>query len=305
LIADWLREKLSHNAAVYLAPIGVILILGSLTYHTYLLFIKWPEVSNLREQFTAEPVDLALNMINRVESEVVFAELIPESEDIAAFEWYFPGQPIDRMDFRKCLPLPHQNDTRINYLVLSGRDQETVGKLLDLYPESAAPLYDLDLWQTTASVVEVLPGATAPPPTNQPTALFDSGISLYGYDWSADTLRPEETLFLTLYWHVTESVSADWTAFTHIGTGFDDQPLVAQRDGLPCLGFYPTSSWKPGVVVIDSFAITIPAGTPPGQYDVSVGWYAFPSLERLALIDADQSLPDNRAIIGAIQVVEN
>lgn len=308
LIVGWVQEKVfrdAHKGGIYLVPIATILILGSLLYHTYLLFIEWPEVSNLREQFTAEPVDLALDMLERTESEVVFAELIPESEDIAAFEWYFPGQSIDRMDFRKCLPLAHQNDTRINYLVLNGRDQETVGKLLDLYPESEVPLRDLDLWQTTASVVEVPPGAIAPPPANQPIALFDSGISLYGYDWSGDTLRPEESLFLTIYWQVTEPVSVDWTAFTHIGTGLEDQPLVAQRDGLPCLGFYPTSSWKPGLVVIDSFAITIPADTPPGEYDMAVGWYAFPSLERLALINADQPLPDNRAIIGVIQVVEN
>jgi hypothetical protein len=307
LIAGWAQEKLFGNnrrSGKYLAPIGAVLILGSLTYHTYLLFIVWPEVSNLREQFTAEPVDLALDMLERAESEVVFAELIPESEDIAAFEWYFPGQPIDRMDFRKCLPLAHQNDTRINYLVISGHDRETVGKLLDLYPESEVPLRDLDLWQTTASVVEVPPGAIAPPPANQPAARFDSGISLYGYDWSGDTLRPEESLFLTFYWQVTEPVSTDWTAFTHIGTGLDDQPLVAQRDGLPCLGFYPTSSWKPGLVVIDSFAVTIPADTPPGEYDIAIGWYAFPSLERLALLDADQPLPDNRAIIGSIRVVE-
>ena len=54
----WVQEKVFRDVRwgeLHLIPaIGVIFILGSLIYHTYLLFIVWPEVSNLREQFTAE-----------------------------------------------------------------------------------------------------------------------------------------------------------------------------------------------------------------------------------------------------------
>jgi hypothetical protein len=62
--------------------------------------------------------------------------------------------------------------------------------------------------------------------------------------------------------------------------------------------------WHPGEVVPDSFAITLPDDAPPGEYPIAVGWYRFPSLERVALIAADEALADGRAVIGTIRVVE-
>jgi hypothetical protein len=54
--------------------------------------------------------------------------------------------------------------------------------------------------------------------------------------------------------------------------------------------------------VPDSFAITLPEDAPLGDYPLAVGWYSFPSLDRLTLLEADSPLPDDRAVIGAIRV---
>jgi hypothetical protein len=35
---------------------------------------------------------------------------------------------------------------------------------------------------------------------------------------------------------------------------------------------------------------------------VAVGWYSYPSLERIPLIEADTPLPDNRAVIGTLHI---
>ena len=109
-------------------------------------------------------------------------------------------------------------------------------------------------------------------------------------------------MFLTLYWKAEAALGADWTAFAHLGTGLDGSTIVAQRDGAPCQGLYPTAAWQAGDVVADSFAVTVPAGTPPGEYPLAVGWYQYPSLERLPLEDADQALPDNRVVIATVRV---
>jgi hypothetical protein len=55
-------------------------------------------------------------------------------------------------------------------------------------------------------------------------------------------------------------------------------------------------------VVPDRFAVIIPPDAPPGRYPIAVGWYRFPSLQRLPLLAAAESLADNRAIIGALTV---
>ena len=301
----WLAARLrSRRAHAVMRGLGIVALLGSVGWHVYLLYGLWPRTPNLAEQFTAAPVELAEEMIARAAaSEPVFVELIPEAEeDIVAFEYLFPGTPVVRLDFRKCLPLPHERAVRTSYVVLSGRDIETVGKLTELYPAATVPLRDVDLFQTTGSLVEIPPGVRAPLPPRTSEARFGSGISLYGYDWSGDTFAPGETLFITLYWYAGEPVGADLTAFAHVGTGLEGQPLVAQRDGQPCIGFYPTSRWHPGEIVPDPFAITFPPDTPPGEYDLAIGWYAFPSLERLPLLAADAPLLDNRAVIGRVVI---
>ena len=116
-------------------------------------------------------------------------------------------------------------------------------------------------------------------------------------------MKAGESVFLTLYWLAEADIHSDLTTFMHVETGQPDSPLLTQRDGQPCQGFYPTSRWRAGEVVPDGFAITIPREALPGEYPLAVGWYAYPSLERLPLILADESSSDNRAVIGRLTVV--
>ncbi len=284
------------------ASVLPVLVSVSAAYNVILLLGIWPQVANLREQFTVLPVEIATSLIDQAEAgEAAFVERAPEAEDVAAFEYLLPGTPAGRLDFRKCLPLPHERDTPTHYLILTSRDAGTLDRLSALYPGSAIT-HDLDLWQERAALLEVPPGVRAPAPPHRPAARFASGITLYGFDWSGDTLRPGETLFLTLYWHAAEDIPGDWTTFAHVGTGLDGTQPVGQRDGTPCDGLYPTSQWRPGEIIPDSFAITLPDTTSPGEYPIAIGWYSFPSLERLPLLDADSPLPDRRAIIGTVRV---
>jgi hypothetical protein len=284
-----------------LPPIAALLVVGSAGYHTWLLFGHWPHSPRIDNAFTTAPVELARELAARAEDEAVFVEVIPEADDdIAAFEWYAPESEMRRMDFRKCLPLAHERDTETAYLVISGRDLDTVDHLIEMYP-GARISEPLDLWQTTGTLVEVPAGAAAPEPPQRAYARFEPGLELYGYEWSGGALRAGETLFITAYWHVIAPLPADLIAFVHVGDGVE-QPLAAQRDDRPCLGLYPTDRWLPGDLVPDSFAIRIPSDTPPGEYDLAVGWYQWPSLERLHLIEADQPLADDRAVIGRVEI---
>ena len=66
---------------------------------------------------------------------------------------------------------------------------------------------------------------------------------------------------------------------------------------------YPTSRWRKGDLVPDSFAVTIPTDAPPGEYSLVIGWYSYPSLTRLSLTTAEHPLPEDRAVIATIRVV--
>ena len=61
----------------------------------------------------------------------------------------------------------------------------------------------------------------------------------------------------------------------------------------------PTDQWKPGEQSIDVYGPALSLETPPGIYDVVIGWYAYPSLARLPL----ESGAADTYTLGQIEVV--
>jgi hypothetical protein len=246
-------------------------------------------------------------MIDRSHGEPVFVERTPEVADAFAFDYLFPGTSVQRLDFRQCLPRSDGRATGTTYVVLAEHDPQTAGLLRQLYPtaivttiqpETAALVGDL-------AVVEVPAGANMPLPAHPASAELAGGIRLLGYDWSGPAVRAGQPLYLTLYWKAEADLHADVTAFAHVGGGAGNSSLVAQHDGQPCQGLYPTTRWRAGDVVPDSFAIVIPAGTPPGSYPLLTGWYDSQTQQRLSVVAAEQALPDNRVVIATVNVIGN
>lgn len=276
-------------------------IFTSLLYQSSTLILRYPKLSILPVSYLAVPVNTARELIKRAEAgERVFVSRNPEDDDVIAFEFLFPGTPVKRLDFRQCLPLAEDRPTRTNYLVLTKRDKQSVVNLYNAYP-SAKISHDY-FWQDGGTLVEVPPGAPGPRPPNPGHASFDPGLTFVGYEWSGETIQAGQSLFITLYWKVETDINIDYTSFVHVGAGLDGTAVAAQRDGHPCQGLFPTSQWRDGDLIRDSFAITLPPDAPPGDYPLVIGWYTYPDFTRLPLLSAGRALPDNRAIIATITV---
>jgi hypothetical protein len=134
-----------------------------------------------------------------------------------------------------------------------------------------------------ARPVETHPGlGEVPNPFRQN---FAGQIELTGYAMDRRRLRPGETLNLTLYWTALDAVPLNYSVFAHVrGEG---ESLWAGEDAWPQDGAAPTSTWRAGEVVVDTYALTLKADTPPGQYHVEVGLYDGETLERLQVIAED------------------
>jgi hypothetical protein len=72
--------------------------------------------------------------------------------------------------------------------------------------------------------------------------------------------------------------------------------LVAQQDNPPVRGTQPTSTWQPGVTVIDPYDLSIPRDTPPGEVLLLVGLYRWPDLSRLPVYE-DAGVPQRDDLI--------
>jgi hypothetical protein len=111
----------------------------------------------------------------------------------------------------------------------------------------------------------------APAPAQPAAVRFGDGILLTGFD-----LRPPspgaspEDLELTLYWQALAPMTARHKIFVHLAGEGGPGDLHAQADAYPHL---PTSAWVPGEYLADRVVLAVPAGLPPGNYRVLLGFY--------------------------------
>ena len=113
-------------------------------------------------------------------------------------------------------------------------------------------------------------------------AILGEQIQLLGY-----SLVPagDGAWTLALAWTAQDQVEKDYDVFVHLVDGTGE--IQAQHDGPPGEGFYPTSFWRPGDVVLDQHELRLTADAPAGVYRLLVGLYMPETGERLTTPEGD------------------
>ena len=131
-------------------------------------------------------------------------------------------------------------------------------------------------------------------------ARFGDSIRLRAYAWQAPVGTHGEVLPLTLYWETTAPIDKRFTVFVHI---LDEKEKIwGQRDSEPGGGAKPTTTWVPGQQVVDRIGLPIQADAAPGVYQVEVGLYYPPTMERPPVYDSSNRPQGNRLLLDPIEV---
>lgn len=118
---------------------------------------------------------------------------------------------------------------------------------------------------------------------------------------STDTVIPGDVLTIMPVWESDGRVAKSYKIFCHILS--QNGELIAQRDGTPLNGVRPTSTWRAGEVIEDSYQIPLGDDVAPGEYELSLGMYDPKSLERLPAYDAEgKGLKNDRIVLGSLHV---
>jgi mannosyltransferase len=135
---------------------------------------------------------------------------------------------------------------------------------------------------------------------------FAEGVRLLGYELDAETLHAGETVYLTLYWQARSPVTERYKVFTHLlGETFNAQNnsfLWGQQDNEPVGGARPTSTWRRGEVIVDSYAIPLSPQAPMGRYEIEIGLYDPVTVERLSVLDAEGQVETDHVVLGHVTV---
>jgi hypothetical protein len=142
------------------------------------------------------------------------------------------------------------------------------------------------------------------PAVPRPLSADFGAVKLLGYNVRASFdamprsqhLESGKTLRVTLYWQVVEKIPVD--AFVSLKILRADGRIFGQTDHRPVRGAYPTSFWRVGEIIVDTYDVPIWFGTPPGAYTLQVTLYDAVSgevlnqtdLQRIVL-DADTRAP--------------
>ncbi|MGH7960495.1 MAG: hypothetical protein ACRERD_01560, partial [Candidatus Binatia bacterium] len=135
--------------------------------------------------------------------------------------------------------------------------------------------------------------------TVAPIGSFGTGqsIRMLGFEqWptrGSGRVEPREGS-LALYWQPNDSIAVNYSVFVHFRSA--DGSIVAQADGVPVSGHYPTTAWQAGEIIQDIYPV------PPADLahvtHVAIGLYDPVTLERLpAFDDRGKRLPEDALLL--------
>jgi hypothetical protein len=114
--------------------------------------------------------------------------------------------------------------------------------------------------------------------TLQGAALEDDQVPVIDYQAQAEA-EPRLALPLTLAWQAARPPDTDYVTLVHLVAA--DGTLAKQYDRAPLQGVAPTTIWREGDTLIDTYDLDIPPDLPAGEYRLLVGLYDLPTLTRL------------------------
>ncbi len=125
----------------------------------------------------------------------------------------------------------------------------------------------------------------APPVAFPQAANFGNTIALTGFGLSQTTVKPGDTLKLTLVWRARGKMDRPYTVFAHL-LDPENKP-AAQKDSQPLGGARPTTGWVENEYLTDTYDLAIKPEMPPGRYTLEIGWYDAqdPAFARLPVLD--------------------
>jgi hypothetical protein len=190
---------------------------------------------------------------------------------------YYPTtlwQPGERLRDDHLLNLPDGTPPGVYRLLVGMYALSSDGTLLPLdEPLVAGEVAVKEMVQTLPSAFEYAVEAN-----------FGGQIELLGYD----AARHDGMLDVTLQWRCLRPSALDYTVFIHLQDPGGN--TIAQADGQPQNGAYPTSIWDAGEVVPDPHTLSLPPELPPGDYRLWVGLYRLETGERLQVVGGADSV---------------
>ena len=175
-------------------------------------------------------------------------------------------------------------------------------------PPAAQIGYSIFVYEIDCRKERMAEGATQKPIFSPPTiqhplkATLGNQVQFLGYDLDTVSIKPGQTLHLTLYWQTLAEMDESYTVFTHL---LDKENRIwAQKDSVPVEGTLPTCCWVKDEIIADEYEIPIQPDAPPGQYVIEIGMYQLETGQRLRVREGPEGEGD-RILLSTVEVIRS
>ncbi|MBK8434791.1 MAG: hypothetical protein IPL28_27375 [Chloroflexi bacterium] len=283
--------------------VATAVLVGGLAFSTastlYDYFGRWAAVPQLYDDFQVGVWQAGQMALAKSETETVF--LVPDAIDLSnpTLALLLADSAVRTHPPAPCFYYPAAQSQPTTYLINNLVEKEMALWVRQHWPQTAvtgevrhSPTGDIIYTALTVPQGEWPQGVATPL-----EATFANSLHLRGTH-----IAPQPTsLLIDLWWEALAVPTADHTLFLHLyPTGAEDSPPLAQLDIQPC---WPTSQWESGVWLHDQYAMALPPDLPAGSYTLALGWYTYPTFERLNL-QTTAPLSANRLLLATLDLDE-
>jgi|SRR5277367_6250893 len=131
-------------------------------------------------------------------------------------------------------------------------------------------------------------------------ANFDGKVELLAASFNPPALTPGDVSEVKLYFRVLQPLPEDWQVFVHA----EDPEGKVSRTNFDHVPKRPTSTWRPGETVEDTFSIGIPAGSTQRSVDLWVGFWLPRTDARLPVKNPETVRTDSDRVLLAHLLVQ-
>lgn len=138
-------------------------------------------------------------------------------------------------------------------------------------------------------------------PAGHALAEIGENIVITGVTIVPERVQSGQTVDVLVNWYVSVGrPQLDYTTLVHLGQ--PDEPPLTTGDSPPVSGSYPTSAWRNGEAILDTYRLVIPDDLEPGRYPVWIGLYDPATGERLPVKVDGTVQPNGVYLAGWIEV---
>jgi hypothetical protein len=209
------------------------------------------------------------------------------------------GAPIQSFDLGQTLVVPSDQARTVDYFFPASDPQEAAQVASELPVRSVESTVNDPIGRHPLLIRLNLRSSDLPP-APKTLAKFEDGVGLIGATFDQSRIATGGAIQITLQWLSLRASTDDYTIFIHVRDS--SNTTIAQADGRPGAGSFPTNSWQPGDLIWDRHRLTVPTNAHPGTYNVVVGLYRLANLKRLAAQVDSGAAPNDEVSVGSFEI---